>query len=147
MAKQVFGLSDAEWRRIELLLPRGRRRTVPDKTEMVTYCLAPKGESAESRCRRLRQYEDFFSPSGMATPDDACVYEECQDGQSFEQGDGWLDGYSRGIGALRSGADAYVKELDLQPNYAVEGVSELANEVGFHAYYREWRRRVRRQII
>ncbi len=28
MAKQVYWLSDAEWRRIELLLPRGRRERI-----------------------------------------------------------------------------------------------------------------------
>ena len=43
---------------------------VGDKTEVTIYCIAPKGESAEARARRIRQYEDFFNVSGMATPDD-----------------------------------------------------------------------------
>ena len=34
------------------------------KTEMRTWCLAPKGESANARRQRIRQYEDFFNPSG-----------------------------------------------------------------------------------
>ena len=41
-----------------------------DKTEVTIYCIAPKGESAEARAHRIRQYEDFFNVSGMATPDD-----------------------------------------------------------------------------
>ena len=39
-----------------------------DKTEVTIYCIAPKGESAEARAQRIRQYEDFFNASGMATP-------------------------------------------------------------------------------
>ena len=31
-----------------------------DRTEITIYCIAPKGESAEARARRIRQYEDFF---------------------------------------------------------------------------------------
>ena len=39
-----------------------------DKTEITIYCIAPKGESSEARTKRIRQYEDFFNVSGMATP-------------------------------------------------------------------------------
>ena len=49
-------------------------------TEMRSYCLAPIGESEEARAWRLRQYEDFFNPTGMATPDDTVTYEDCQAG-------------------------------------------------------------------
>jgi benzoate/toluate 1,2-dioxygenase subunit alpha len=41
-----------------------------DKTEVTIYCIAPKGEAPEARARRIRQYEDFFNATGMATPDD-----------------------------------------------------------------------------
>ena len=34
-----------------------------DKTEVTIYCIAPKGESAEARAHRIRQYEDFFNAS------------------------------------------------------------------------------------
>jgi benzoate/toluate 1,2-dioxygenase alpha subunit len=44
------------------------RPLAPDLTEMRTWCIAPKGESAQARRQRIRQYEDFFNPSGMATP-------------------------------------------------------------------------------
>ncbi|PSJ19040.1 benzoate 1,2-dioxygenase large subunit, partial [Halomonas sp. ND22Bw] len=41
-----------------------------DKSEVTIYCFAPKGESAENRALRIRQYVDFFNVSGMGTPDD-----------------------------------------------------------------------------
>ena len=31
-----------------------------NKTEVTIYCIAPKGETAESRRQRIRQYEDFL---------------------------------------------------------------------------------------
>ena len=49
-----------------------------DKTEVTIYCIAPKGESTEARSRRIRQYEDFFNASGMATPDDLEEFRACQ---------------------------------------------------------------------
>ena len=49
-----------------------------DKTEVTIYCIAPKGESAEARAARIRQYEDFFNATGMATPDDLEEFRSCQ---------------------------------------------------------------------
>ncbi len=49
-----------------------------DRTEITIYCIAPKGEGAEARARRVRQYEDFFNVSGMATPDDLEEFRACQ---------------------------------------------------------------------
>ena len=54
------------------------RPIAPDKTEVTIYCIAPKGESAEARANRIRQYEDFFNASGMATPDDLEEFRSCQ---------------------------------------------------------------------
>lgn len=51
-----------------------------DKTEMTSHCLAPVGESAAARRFRIRAYEDFFNPSGLATSDDNVMYEFCQTG-------------------------------------------------------------------
>ena len=45
---------------------------------MTIYCIAPKGESAEARANRIRQYEDFFNATGMATPDDLEEFRSCQ---------------------------------------------------------------------
>jgi benzoate/toluate 1,2-dioxygenase subunit alpha len=57
---------------------RQHRPISVDKTEVTIYCIAPKGESAEARARRIRQYEDFFNASGMATPDDLEEFRGCQ---------------------------------------------------------------------
>ena len=118
------------------------RPLAPDRTEMLTFCLAPKGESAQARKQRLRQYEDFFSPSGMATPDDISVYEDCQAGHRIVADDGWLDGYSRG-GALDANcASSAIHALDWQPVRAAAGSSQLSDETAFQTYYRTWRDRM-----
>lgn len=51
-----------------------------DKTEVTIYCFGPKGESAEQRAIRIRQYEDFFNVSGMGTADDLEEFRACQEG-------------------------------------------------------------------
>ncbi|MGA4814726.1 SRPBCC family protein [Pseudomonas aeruginosa] len=57
-----------------------------DRTEITIYCIAPKGESAEARARRIRQYEDFFNVSGMATPDDLEEFRSRQQGWPGQRG-------------------------------------------------------------
>ena len=58
------------------------RPVAVDKTEVTIYCIAPVGESDEDRYHRLRQYEDFFNASGMATPDDLAEFSAAQQGAS-----------------------------------------------------------------
>jgi len=110
-------------------------------TEMRTYCMAPIGESAEARRKRIRQYEDFFNPSGLATPDDTVVYESCQEGNA-SLGSPWLQGYGRGMCASRKGPDRFADTIDLKPSSSVAADRWLSDETVFHAYYRAWRDRV-----
>jgi len=49
-----------------------------DRTEVSIFCFAPKGESAQDRATRIRQYEDFFNVSGMGTSDDLEEFSACQ---------------------------------------------------------------------
>lgn len=49
-----------------------------DQTEVTIWCIAPKGESDKAREARIRQYEDFFNATGMATPDDLEEFRSCQ---------------------------------------------------------------------
>jgi len=63
------------------------------RTLMRTWCIAPRGESPAARRQRFRQYEDFFNPSGMATPDDTVAYESCQRGFASAV-EPWLQGYA-----------------------------------------------------
>ena len=84
-----------------------------NKTEVTIYCLAPRGESAEARAHRIRQYEDFFNASGMATPDDLEEFRACQEG--FE-GDllMWND-MCRGATHWIDGADENARVLGMAP--------------------------------
>lgn len=121
------------------LMLRTFRPLAVDKTEMRSYCLAPIGEAAELRAWRLRQFEDFFNPAGLATPDDTIVYEECQRG--FESsGLDWLQGYARGMATLEEGPDDVARLLGINPVNSAQGTFETQTEVCFHAPYREWAR-------
>jgi benzoate/toluate 1,2-dioxygenase alpha subunit len=84
-----------------------------DKTEVTIYCIAPKGESAEARSRRIRQYEDFFNVSGMATPDDLEEFRACQEGFAAKTIE-WND-MCRGSEHWIDGADDAAKEIGLKP--------------------------------
>ena len=109
-----------------------------DLTEVRYYCLAPVGEAPELRAWRLRQFEDFFNVSGLATPDDVVIYEDCQKG--FGTYKGWLQGCARGMGALQAGGNAASDELGFTPAANVYGSFEMQNETTLHPLYREWAR-------
>jgi benzoate/toluate 1,2-dioxygenase subunit alpha len=111
------------------------------RTEMRTWCIAPKGEGAAARTQRIRQYEDFFNPSGMATPDDTVSYENCQRGFGAKV-DPWLQGHARGMTASRMGGNRWSDMIGLQPEANVLGTAQLCDETLFRAYYREWARRM-----
>ncbi|MSQ72465.1 MAG: hypothetical protein EXR27_14415 [Betaproteobacteria bacterium] len=110
-----------------------------DRTEMRGYCLAPIGERPDLRAWRLRQFEDFFNPGGLATPDDSVIYEECQNGFGA-QPLSFMQGYSRGTTALQQGADDDARTLGISPLTSARGRYDMFNEVGLHAPYREWAR-------
>ena len=112
---------------------------------MRTWCLAPKGESANARRLRIRQYEDFFNPSGLATPDDTSAYENCQRGFAGRV-EPWLQGYCRGMTASRAGGNAYSDMIGMTPARSVLADSQLCDETLFHSYYREWVRRMAKAL-
>ena len=84
-----------------------------NKTEVTIYCIAPKGEDDEARARRIRQYEDFFNVSGMATPDDLEEFRACQEGYAGIALE-WND-MSRGSKHWIAGADAAAEAIGLKP--------------------------------
>ena len=84
-----------------------------DKTEVTIYCIAPKNEPAEQRARRIRQYEDFFNASGMATPDDLEEFRACQQAY-MAKAMRWND-LSRGATHWVEGADEEAQAIDLHP--------------------------------
>jgi benzoate/toluate 1,2-dioxygenase alpha subunit len=121
------------------LMLRTFRPLAVDRTEMRSYCLAPIGEKPELRAWRLRQFEDFFNPTGLATPDDTVVYEDCQRGMGAE-GFSFLQGYARGLISLELGANEAARHLGIAPQASAVGTFETGPETQFHPAYREWRR-------
>jgi benzoate/toluate 1,2-dioxygenase alpha subunit len=92
---------------------RVTRPLAVDKTEVTIYCIAPKSEPAEERARRIRQYEDFFNASGMATPDDLEEFRACQQAY-MAKAMRWND-LSRGATHWIEGADEGAQAIDLHP--------------------------------
>lgn len=148
------------------------RPLAADKTEMTSHCVGPVEESAESRRLRIRNYEDFFNPTGLASSDDNMMYEYCQAG--YEAGaDGWTQGYLRGmagqagahasarsvdnsvnIGNLGNNSDnsnddhakRYAEELGMADSHRAFGPLSFGGETCFHAGYREWQRLLQRGV-
>jgi len=120
------------------------RPLAADKTEMTSHCLAPVGESAEARRLRIRNYEDFFNPSGLATSDDNVMYEFCQSGYDAQAGA--TQGYLRGINNDPAELGNHAQELGIIPLESSFGVPAFGGETNFHAGYREWHRLMARAL-
>lgn len=117
-----------------------------DKTEMRSFCIGPKGESKQLRKQRIHQFEDFFNPTGLATPDDSRVYESCQSGLAARGAAKTNQGHERGITNVIQGGDDYARELGIEPVTSSSGGSELQDETVFHASYREWLKRIKKGV-
>ncbi len=115
------------------------------KTEITTYCIAPKGESREARTLRIRQYEEFFNPSGLATPDDTVIFESCHAGQQSDLVD-WQQGYMRGLGAGDPAISPEAVELGVTPVASISSSAGICDETLFHGPLREWRARLTRAL-
>jgi phenylpropionate dioxygenase-like ring-hydroxylating dioxygenase large terminal subunit len=117
------------------------RPLAADRTEMTMFCLAPRGEPAAGRRRRLRQYEDFFNASGIATPDDVACYEDIHAGGLGDAQGEWIQGFARGMDKVIAGPDAPASEIGIRPLESCSGV-EIQDETVFRGFYREWRSRM-----
>ena len=109
------------------------RPVAVDKTEVTIYCIAPKGESQESRTRRLRQYEDFFNATGMATPDDLEEFRSCQSGYGARAVK-WND-MSRGATHWIKGPDATADLIGLKPDLSCVKTEDEGLYIGQHEYW------------
>ena len=119
------------------------RPLAANKTEMVSHCLAPVGEPADLRALRIRNYEDFFNPTGLASSDDNVMYEFCQSG--YEAGTaGYTQGYLRGVGTHSVGDSRHAAELGVSPAEWSFGTTGFGGETNFHSGYREWKRLLER---
>ncbi len=132
---QVIDISSAQL--------RTWRPLAANKTEMVSHCLAPVGEPAAARALRIRNYEDFFNPTGLASSDDNVMYEFCQSGYEAEQA-GATQGYLRGAAGPGMENGRYSGELGVSPAESAFGSVSFGDETNFYAGYREWRRLMER---
>ena len=112
-----------------------------DKTEVTIYCIAPKGESAEARARRIRQYEDFFNATGMATPDDLEEFRSCQQGYNGAAAE-WND-MSRGAEHWVRGPDAEADKIGLKPILSGVKTEDEGLYVAQHTY---WAQQMRKAV-
>jgi benzoate/toluate 1,2-dioxygenase alpha subunit/2,4,5-trichlorophenoxyacetic acid oxygenase 1 len=115
------------------------------KTEMQSHCVGPIGESVQARRFRIRQYEEFFNPSGLATSDDNVIYEYCQDGL-VDLGAGDTQGHLRGLGDRLPAGINYGPSLGLSADIPwTYGPAGFGDETAFHSGWREWRRLMLRE--
>ncbi|WP_415922847.1 benzoate 1,2-dioxygenase large subunit [Tateyamaria sp. SN6-1] len=114
----------------------------PDKTEVTIYCFAPKGESQEARSHRIRQYEDFFNASGMATPDDTEEFRATQRGYAGASHAKWND-LTRGATHWIEGPDDDAKALGINP---IMTGARTEDEGLFVIQHRQWTERMAEAI-
>ena len=106
-----------------------------DKTEVTIYCIAPKGEAPDARARRIRQYEDFFNASGMATPDDLEEFRSCQMAM-MGRAARWND-MCRGAEHWIPGADEAAQSIGLQPLMSGKRTEDEGLFILQHKYWQE----------
>ena len=106
-----------------------------DRTEVTIFCIAPKGESAEARAHRIRQYEDFFNASGMATPDDLEEFRSCQIGYGARNAP-WND-LSRGAAHWIKGPDKDATAIGLNPLLSGARTEDEGLFVVQHRYWKD----------
>ena len=112
-----------------------------DLTEVVTWCIAPKGEAPHLRERRIRQYEDFFNATGMATPDDMAEFRNCQLGYATT-GVPYSD-LSRGQQRWVQGANETAQRFGLSP---LLSSTQTADEGIYVSILDQWRERMVRAV-
>jgi benzoate/toluate 1,2-dioxygenase subunit alpha len=114
---------------------RHYRPLAVDKTEVTIYCIAPKGESAEARAQRIRQYEDFFNASGMATPDDLEEFRACQ--FSYQASAAPWNDLSRGAAHWIHGPDEAARAIGMKPLMSGVRTEDKGLFVVQHGYWRD----------
>ena len=104
-----------------------------DRMETMIWCIAPVGEPIDMRAARLRKFEDFFLPSGMATPDDVAVAESAQKA-SLAFNSKWTS-MGRGSEFRIEGPDAAARELGMSPHASINC---WGHELAMQGVYRRW---------
>ncbi|CAP41734.1 MULTISPECIES: Rieske 2Fe-2S domain-containing protein [Pseudomonadota] len=111
------------------------------QTEVSIFCFGPKGESAEDRAIRIRQYEDFFNVSGMGTADDLEEFRACQAGYAGSAVR-WND-LSRGAPLWIEGPDENARKMGMNPLLSGERSEDEGLFVCQHHY---WTQEMRKAV-
>lgn len=106
-----------------------------DKTEIRTLCFAPKCDSPQERASRIRQYEDFFNASGMATPDDLAAFNASQRGFRAHHVE-WSD-ISRGSRNRVEGGEERAAALGIVPLFTGTQLEDEGIYLNQHHFWRE----------
>lgn len=106
------------------------------ETEVISYAVAPRGEPAEVRNLRIRQFEDFMNATGMATPDDLAEFNNCQLGFG---GGGRRSDIGRGATRWVTGAGEFGQKLGID---ALLSSDAVADEGLFVELHEEWLKRI-----
>lgn len=106
-----------------------------DKTEITIFCIARKTDTDEERNLRIRQYEDFFNISGLATSDDIMEFNASQKGFNGRLAR-WND-LSRGMARDIHGGNEATETLGIESEGRATG-ADMADEGIFRAQHRHW---------
>ena len=128
MKRQVLLLNDLASTHLRTYRPLSVNRM-----ETMIWCIAPVGEPADMRAARLRKFEDFFLPSGMATPDDVAIAEAAQMA-SWALDNRWTM-MGRGIDFKIDGPDEAARELGMTP---LASSNSWDHEIALQGVYRRW---------
>lgn len=115
-------------------------------TEIRTYCLAPTNENKQDRINRIRRYEEFFNPTGFATPDDIANYEDGQRGILADQII-WQQGHQRGSLVKCSAVTPDAVEIGSNPISSTKGGFRLGDETVMQDTYRTWLKLIKQGLI
>jgi benzoate/toluate 1,2-dioxygenase subunit alpha len=121
---------------------RHYRPIAVDKTEVTIYCIAPRGEDPAQRAHRIRQYEDFFNASGMATPDDLEEFRACQ--FSYQASAARWNDMCRGAEHWIEGPDDGADAIGLKP---VLSGRKTEDEGLFVVQHKHWQDTMRTALV
>ena len=110
-------------------------------TEVTSYGIAPVGEAPAMRERRIRQYEDFFNATGMATPDDLTEFRNCQIG--FRASGAEWNELSRGQVRWQEGTNEAGRRLGVE---ALTSSTQAADEGVYVTLLEQWKQRMDRAL-
>ncbi len=138
---EAYGQERADW-----MVHRSRNLCLYPNVYLMdqfsSHCIAPKGEDPAQRAHRIRQYEDFFNASGMATPDDLEEFRACQ--FSYQASAARWNDMCRGAEHWIEGADEGAAAIGLKP---VLSGRKTEDEGLFVVQHKHWQDTMRAALV